>query len=279
MFHLRYHCTQNQATLDSSPYTTYFTAVAGGRIRVHRWGRGARLLVCLHGYGDTGERFSALAEALGAAFTVVAPDLPWHGATDWHKASFDAWDVQEMVEGLLSLESKADGILLGHSWGARLVMASLPLLRERVSAAYLVAPGGFDPASRWAGEKLPLWMRNPLIESVEKHTRRWLGFAEWYVGMGWASASALRFFQSNLEAPERRARLMAVWKNLHAFRLRKAPLQSLPMPKSFVVGGRDMLVSPHAVRRFAHGLPNTRFLILPDCGHWPDGASLAKIIL
>lgn len=264
--------------MTDSDYISHFTDLSGGRLRIHRWGGGARLLLCLHGYGDTGERFGGPARALGNEYTVIAPDLPWHGATEWKKESFDAWDVQEMAEALMALENKADGMLLGHSWGARLVMSALPLLPERISSAYFIAPGGFDPASRWAGEKLPLWLRNALIYSVEHHTGRWLAFARWCVKMGWASASTLRFFQSSLETPERRTRLMAVWKNLYGFRIRRAPLQALSVPKCFIVGGRDMLVSPHAVRDFAHGLPNTRFITLPDCGHWPDGEALAKVI-
>lgn len=264
--------------MTSASYTAFFSNISGGRLHVHRWGGGARLILCLHGYGDTGERFAGLAHALGEAWTVVAPDLPWHGGTEWVKASFDAWDVQEMAEALMALEYKADGVLLGHSWGVRLAMAALPLLSDKVNAAYFIAPGGFDPASRWAGEKLPLWVRNALIYSVENHTQRWLDFAKWCVNLGWASASTLRFFQSSLETPERRARLMAVWKNLYGFRIRRSPLQSLSLPKCFVVGGRDMLISPHAVQQFAHGLPNTRFITLPDCGHWPDGASLAAVI-
>lgn len=262
----------------TSDYTSYFTDISGARIRVHRWGGGARLLLCLHGYGDTGERFAALAREMAGQYTVAAPDLPWHGATDWQKETFDAWDVLEMVEALLALENMEECILLGHSWGARLVMSALPLLSDRVSSAYFIAPGGFDPASRWAGEKLPLWMRNALIYSVQKHTRTWLRLAQWWVRMGWASASTLRFFQSSLETPERRARLLFVWKNLYGFRIRRAPLQALPLPKCFVVGGRDMLISPHAVQQFAHGLPNTRFIMLPDCGHWPDGEALAGVI-
>ncbi len=264
------------------PFTTMqtgYTRISGGRIFWRQWGGGAHLLICLHGFADTGERFGALAAALPENYTLIAPDMPWHGQTEWNKKTFDPWDVQEIIDELRRLDGRGSCVLLGHSWGGRLALAALPLLAERVASAWVVAPGGFDAGSKWGGERLPGGLRRCLIRSVETHTRSWVRMLEKLVSIGLVKAPAFRFFQSSIEAPARKERLLAVWKNLHHFRLRKSALQQVRIPMHFLVGDRDPLVSPLAVRRFSRSLPNARFIFLPDSGHWPEGEAIAKEIV
>ncbi|MBX2930012.1 MAG: alpha/beta hydrolase [Saprospiraceae bacterium] len=255
------------------------TQISGGRICWRQWGTGKSLLLCLHGFGDTGAQFEALAKALSPHFSVIAPDLPWHGATEWEKESFDAGDVQEMVETLLAKSGQERCVLLGHSWGGRISLASLPQLESRVGAAYLVAPGGFDAGSKWGGEKMPHFIRTSLIDSVSKNTLRWIKGAEHLAAAKILSPSVLRFFQSSLETRKRRDRLLAVWRNLHHFPVRRAPLLTMRMPLVFIVGDKDKLVSADAVYRFSKRLPQARCIRLPESGHRPDAAVLADAIL
>lgn len=255
------------------------TQIAGGRVFWRQWGAGKPLLLCLHGYADTGARFEHLAEALAEHYTVVAPDLPWHGQTLWEKDTFDCWDVQDLVEALCRLSGYGKCTLLGHSYGGRLLLASMPLLEEHADAAWIVAPGGFDTGSKWGGERLPNRLRQWLINGVDKHTGKWLNALNRIVSTGLISPSAFRFFQSNLETPARRKRLFAVWRNLHHFSFSKTPLLGVSIPLHFVAGDQDMLIPINQVRRFARNLPTARFIRMPECGHWPDGKELAKVIL
>lgn len=258
---------------------TVHTQIGGGRICWRQWGTGNPLLLCLHGFGDTGAQFEALAQALSWQFSVIAPDLPWHGATEWGKESFDAGDVQEMVEALLAQSGQERCVLLGHSWGGRISLASLPLLESRVGAAYLVAPGGFDAGSKWGGEKMPHFIRTSLINSVANNTHRWIKGAEHLSSAKILSPSVLRFFQSSLETKKRRDRLFAVWRNLHHFQVRRAPLLKVQMPLVFIVGDKDKLVSADAVYRFSKRLPQAKCIRLQENGHRPDATLLADSIL
>jgi pimeloyl-ACP methyl ester carboxylesterase len=253
--------------------------VGGGRIHCRQWGAGKPLLLCLHGFGDSGARFEPLAQALAERFTVVAPDLPWHGATEWEKESFDAADVQEMVEALSAQFGQERCTLLGHSWGGRIILASLPQLEDKVEAAYLVAPGGFDAGSKWGGEKMPHFIRSSLINSVSKNTSAWIKGAEHLASAKILSPSVFRFFQSSLETRKRRDRLFFVWRNLHHFRVRRAPLLVVEIPLFFIIGDQDRLVSPDAVCRFSKKLPQSRCIRLPESGHWPEAAVLAEAVL
>lgn len=255
------------------------TQIAGGLVFWRQWGAGKPLLLCLHGYADTGARFEHLAEALAGHYTVVAPDLPWHGQTEWQKDSFDRWDVQDLVEALCRLGGQGKCTLLGHSYGARLLLASMPLLEDHAEAAWFVAPGGFDAGSKWGGEKLPEFARKWLINSVQNHSGAWLKILERFVSIGLLGASAFRFFQVSFETPSRRERLFSVWRNLHHFRLRRRPLYDVSIPLNFVAGSRDPLIPIHAIRRFAGCLPESKFILLAESGHWPDGELLAREML
>ncbi len=252
---------------------------SGGRIFWRQWGNGERLLICLHGFGDTGECFVSLAAALPERFALIAPDMPWHGRTEWEKPSFDAWDVLEIIQAVRRLHGATRCSLLGHSWGARLGLKSLPLLEEDVDVAWMVAPGGFDAGSKWGGERLPGILRRHLIKSVETHAVFWLRFLERLAAWGVVGGAAFRFFQSSLETLSRRTRLFAVWKNLHHFRLRASALSRVGIPIHFLAGESDPLVSLHAVRRFSRKLRGARFIILTGSGHRPDGATIAREIL
>ncbi len=49
------------------------------------WGKGASLLFCFHGYGESSGSFGFLEGALARQFTIIAIDLPFHGQTEWRE--------------------------------------------------------------------------------------------------------------------------------------------------------------------------------------------------
>lgn len=103
---------------------------------VHEWGeRGARLLLCLHGWGDTGRSFQFLADALADDWHVVAPD--WRGFGDTGRNRGPYWfpdylaDLHALVERYAPA-SPAD--ILGHSMGGNVAGLYAGIFPERVRA-------------------------------------------------------------------------------------------------------------------------------------------------
>ena len=122
--------------------------VSGGQLHFHKWGAGERLLIAIHGFEGDGAWFAPLGALLPSNTCLYAPDLPWHGRTQWHKASFSTSDFVEMVDALRTHAGIADYTAIGFSLGARLWMGSLSALAPgRMRKLVLLAPDGL--ASRW----------------------------------------------------------------------------------------------------------------------------------
>lgn len=114
-------------------------------VRIHYYRRGAgRPLVLAHGRGDNGECWTPLAEALEDEYDIVAYDARYHGLSDAVEGDLGGGgDLVGVVE-VLGLGRPA---VLGHSMGARAVMAATAARPELFACAILEDP--------------PLWIGSP----------------------------------------------------------------------------------------------------------------------
>jgi len=152
------------------------------RISYYRWGKGPRLLLCFHGYGESAPGFSFLEEILGDAFTILAIDLPFHGQTDWKEAPLTPANLLTIIDEILAgspavaplsagpstiaplsagpptvapvpgAPAPANGVhpeshpngwwLMGYSMGGRIALSLLEHAPERIDRLILLAPDG-----------------------------------------------------------------------------------------------------------------------------------------
>src|ERR1700761_4936159 len=103
----------------------HFFAFRSSRIHYSRWGTGTRLLFAFHGYGESARSFAFLAESLSKDFTIIAPDLPFHGETEWREGYYLA--PQDLLSILSEIRSSLPGLddgwwLLGYSMGGRVAL-------------------------------------------------------------------------------------------------------------------------------------------------------------
>jgi lipase len=88
------------------------------RLYVHEWGPpGASRVLCLHGVTSHGRHFAKLAEAL-PELHVVAPDLLGHGSSPYEPP----WSIEAHLDAIVESVGTGPGMLLGHSFGARLAL-------------------------------------------------------------------------------------------------------------------------------------------------------------
>jgi pimeloyl-ACP methyl ester carboxylesterase len=254
---------------------TGYLELSGGRIFWRKWGAGQHLLICFHGFADSGKRFESLAGASPNSYTLIAPDLPWHGASEWINEDFRPADLAEIITEFSKMNEFTSCEILGHSWGGRLVIGTMPLLETVVHAAWIVAPGGFVKGLYWGLEFLPDFLRKPLIGFAEKKMGAFSVQMEFLGRIGLLNQTALRYLLRSLEKVDHQRQLFPVWKNLVRFRLNPKPLRNLNIPVVFLVGTKDSLISAPKVSAFSKQIPSSRFILLQDTGHWPDWASLA----
>ncbi len=109
------------------------------RLHRHEWGdRTLPTLLCLHGVQAHGARFRRLAEErLVERFHVVAPDLRGHGRSSWDPP----WSLPAHLADVAELaEELSPAVVLGHSFGGRLVLELAAREPRRVPRAILLDP-------------------------------------------------------------------------------------------------------------------------------------------
>lgn len=107
------------------------------------YGRGAKAVICLHGYAQVASRWAILEPYLQDQFTLYAIDLPYHGKTQWkHIDTFTVTALVEIIQKILPVSQKKF-YLLAYSMGGRIGLRLLQEIPERIEKAILLAPDGF----------------------------------------------------------------------------------------------------------------------------------------
>jgi pimeloyl-[acyl-carrier protein] methyl ester esterase len=231
-------------------------------------GRGAPV-VLVHGWAWSSLAFEAEAAALAASRRVVAPDLRGHGRSS--PGAFTLADLAADLSALIERLGLEGVVLAGWSLGAQVVLAALPRLRPRVSAAVLV--GGTPRFT--LGEGWPHGLPAQQVEVLAHRTRRDPAraiarfhdatFAEGELEAGAARRVEALRARTPLPAP---AAAQAGLEVLLREDLR-ASLAGLDLPVLLLHGERDAICPPGASRAMAEAIPGARRVVLPGLGHAP----------
>ncbi len=104
-------------------------------------GSGDRLVMCLHGFPDTADTWSALMPALAnAGYRVIAPFMRGYPPTDISEdAQYGVHHLAQDVISLIEAFGAESAIVIGHDWGALTAYAAAALAPERISQLVTVA--------------------------------------------------------------------------------------------------------------------------------------------
>lgn len=108
---------------------------------------GALPIVLVHGLGVSSAYFVPFAERLATRFCVYAPDLPGHGHSDTPAAPLGIAALSRALLDWMDVAQIPQAILLGHSMGAQVAVATALQASDRVPRLILVGLTP-DPAAR-----------------------------------------------------------------------------------------------------------------------------------
>ncbi|MEM9930449.1 MAG: alpha/beta hydrolase [Bacteroidota bacterium] len=247
------------------------TPISKDRLHVRRYGNGHKIMLSVHGFGRNGRRMERLALALGHTFTTFAPDLPYHGKSEWVKQQYTPLELAAVFNRLLKYYQDRPIYLLGHSLGGRILSNTLPYLEHPdIRDLALVAPDGAGGRyTNWL-DTLPKSLVRPLAKFTER-PRYLLKLSNWLRRRGVINKYSAEYLNYNLKDGTFRRRLAGSLRSVLHFppqpQKLEAALRKRHISATVFAGDRDPLLHHERLENVYGPLPSVT--VLPYTGsHW-----------
>lgn len=254
-----------------------FLAYKSSRIAWYRFGNGSRVVLCFHGYGESGMAFSFLGHLAGNEYSFLAIDLPLHGNTQWlENKAFEPEDLQEICIQLLSSGSfrshntERPFSLLGFSLGGRMALQLYQLMPSRVERLVLLAPDGLK-VNFWYWLSTQTIAGNRLFAFTMKKPSWFFGLLRLFNRLGWVNSSIFKFVNYYIGNEEIRRSLYARWHCLRRIKPRLKKIQHAitenKTPVRLLYGRHDRIILPGPGYRFRKGIESCCHISIIESGH------------
>lgn len=253
--------------------------IPGGNIAFTKAGQGPVILL-VHGLGGTRDTWKRVIGGLARTHTVLAPDLPGHGASDAPAGDYSLGAHAVALRDLLVLLELPTATVIGHSLGGGVAMQFAYQFPDRVQRLVLISSGGLGtevaPILRFAssvpGADVILGGLARLPRSLIKSA---LSAGSMMPGGPPSSdvESLLNGVKRLSEERQRRAfirtaRSVIDWRGQSVSATRQLG-SILDLPLLLIWGRRDRTIPPHHHAVVAELRKDSRTLELADAGHFP----------
>jgi pimeloyl-ACP methyl ester carboxylesterase len=227
------------------------------RIHYNKFGKGEKLLIVFHGFGDSGELFLNLKESLEERYTVVALDAPFHGETEWNSGIFYPNDLKNIVNLIRANFEHERFSMMAHSMGGLLVMGIFKYFAKYVDELILLAPAGLQDSVIYNKIlfNLPVRQLFKWTSNKPKFSSKLLEMSKKY---GWLDRLTHVFFSRQLGDDKLRKRMFNTWASLFFFPRRLSQFRRLIRKYNIELliyyGQRDSLTPASAGKKFAERL-------------------------
>ena len=263
------------------------TAMLHGRPVTYAAAGAGPVLLLIHGMGGGYENWREVIEPLARRHTVVAPDLPGHGASAPGNADYSIGALAVGLRDLLLALGHERATLVGHSLGGGIAMQLAYQFPELAERLVLVSSGGLGPEVSLVlrAAALPgsgLWI------TATARTASWAGGA---VGRGLAKVglrptpdvAEVAHGYASLADPGRRAAFLATLRsviNVGGQRVDATDRLYLAarLPVLIVWGARDPIIPVSHSERAHDAIAGSRLEIFDGVGHIPQLEAPARFV-
>jgi pimeloyl-ACP methyl ester carboxylesterase len=263
------------------------TTMLHGRAVTYAEAGAGPVLLLVHGIAGGYENWRDVIDPLSRRYTVVAPDLPGHGASAAGNGDYSIGGLAVGLRDLLVALGHERATLVGHSLGGGIAMQLAYQFPELAERLVLVSSGGLGP-------EVSLILRAAALPGSElciratAQTANWAGGA---VGRGLAKvglrpttdvAEVARGYAS-LADPDRRAAFLATLRsviNVGGQRIDASDRMYLAagIPLLIVWGARDPIIPVSHGERAHKAIAGSRREIFDGVGHIPQLEAPARFV-
>jgi pimeloyl-ACP methyl ester carboxylesterase len=252
---------------------TDFITYRSSKVHYCWFGTGQKVLLCLHGYGESEQTFRFLEKYLSAEYTVFAIDLPFHGNTQWLEGlRFTTDDLLAITESLrIKHNREASKItLLGYSMGGRVALQLLLTIPEKIERIILLAPDGLK-VNFWYWLATQTYLGNRLFGFTMKHPGWFFSLLQAGNRLKLINQSVLKFTRYYIHDTTVRRLLYERWTCMRAIRPRLAFVKKLirthQLPVRLLYGQYDRIIRYERGEKFRKGIESFCTLHIIQTGH------------
>ena len=237
------------------------------------------VLLLIHGMGGTFENWQAVIEPLARAHTVIAPDLPGHGASAPGAGDYSIGALAAGLRDLLAALDHERATLVGHSLGGGIAMQFAYQFPEITERLVLVSSGGLGP------EVSPV-LRAAALPGADLFIAATAGPGR-AVGSAIARGLAAVGLQPNADVaevargyasltdPDRRAAFLATLRSVIGTRGQRVHAGDRlylaeGIPVLIIWGARDTMIPLHHGENAHEAIPGSRLEVFEGVGHLPQ---------
>jgi pimeloyl-ACP methyl ester carboxylesterase len=252
---------------------TAFLSYRNSQLHYCWFGAGQKIILCLHGYGESEQTFHFLEKYISPEYTVFAIDLPFHGKTAWLEGlrftTADLLAIIETVQVKHNLEA-SKLTLLGYSMGGRVALQLLQAIPEKIEKTILLAPDGLK-VNFWYWLSTQTYIGNRLFGYTMKHP----GWFFWLLQTGnrlkLINQSVLKFTRYYIHDTTIRRLLYERWTCMRAIKpdltFIKTLIRAHRLPVRLLYGQFDRIIRHERGEKFRTGIESFCTLHIIQTGH------------
>ena len=263
------------------------TATLHGRSMTYAEAGEGPVLLLVHGMGGGYENWREVIGPLSRSHTVVAPDLPGHGASAPGNGDYSVGALAVGLRDLMLALGHERATLVGHSLGGGIAMQLAYQFPEFAERLVLVSSGGLGP-------EVSLVLRAAALPGSELSIAASAQMASWVgplVSKGLAAArlrpspatvEVARGYAS-LSDPRRRAAFLATLRSVVGVGGQRIDASdhlylAAGIPTLIVWGARDPIIPVSHGERAHAAIPGSRLEIFEGIGHIPQLEAPARFV-
>jgi pimeloyl-ACP methyl ester carboxylesterase len=253
-------------------------ALHGRSVTYVEAGEGPALLL-IHGIAGDWETWRAAIEPLSRNHTVIAPDLPGHGASEASAGDYSLGGLAAGLRDLLMSRGHDRATVVGHSLGGGIAMQFAYQFPEAIERLVLVSSGGLGPEVSPILRSAALPGANPFIATTAALGQR----AGGTIGRGLAAigmrpslhvAEMARGYASLADRRRRAAFLATLRGVVGTTGQRVSATDRLylaeAVPVLIVWGARDPIIPAHHAQEAHRAIPGSRLEVFEEARHFPQ---------
>ncbi|MFE3683508.1 alpha/beta fold hydrolase [Streptomyces sp. NPDC059095] len=262
--------------------------VVHGYRRAYRTAGQGPPVVLIHGIGDSSATWTEVIPGLARRYTVLAPDLLGHGASDRPRADYSVAAYANGLRDLLGVLGVERATLVGHSLGGGVAMQFAYQYPESTERLVLVGAGGVgrevNPVLRAAtlpgAEPVLALLARPAMRRPARlviELMRLLG-----TDLGLDAPDLLGLVDALPDARSRsvfvRTLRSVVDPHGQVVTMLDRCYLTAGMPTLLIWGSRDSVVPPSHGRRAHAAMPGSRLEVFEGAGHFPFHTDPARFL-